>query len=745
MDQTLVRIGQSPKRREDMRLLTGRGRFAANLPADGALHAVFLRSPLAHGRIRSIDADGARSLPGIVAVLTADDLLPLGMAPLPCLNPIAGMHMPERWPLAREIVRHVGDPVALVLAETPAQGRDALEAIGLEIAELPAITDTAAGEPCFDWQMGDATECDRLFAGAAHVVALETVNNRVAIAPIEPRAAIAGYDARAGRWRLETQSQGVHFLAQCLAPALGVDPDRIEIFTGDVGGSFGMKLMGFPEQAALLLAAKATGRLLRWESDRAEAFLSDTYGRDQVYRGELALDEDGRFLAYRVRTKANMGAYLSAYGPYVPTGGMKRVTGHVYALQAIHLAVQGVLTHTVPTDAYRGAGKPEAVYLLERLIDKAARDLALDRVELRRINLIPAAAMPYRAASGELYDSGDFEAPLDAALGAADWRGFPARRAAAEAMGMRRGLGLGLYLHATGGDATDIVHIRLLPDGVVEVDSGLQSSGQGHETVLAQIVAHRLDLPLERIRVIEGEGFRVADSPTGGSSSMPVGGVTAGRAAQAFLDRARELAADALEVSGQDLAYARGEFRVTGTDRALTLDALALELAAGGQNHCAAEAAFEGEHRTFPNGAYIAEVLLDPDTGRVQLERLIAADDLGVKIHPAIADGQIHGGLAQGIGQALMEGVVHDPASGQLLTGSLMDYALPRAGDLPGFQLIDCGHPTPANPLGAKGAGEVGTIGAPAAVMNAVADALGRDDVHMPATSEQLWRLLRGG
>lgn len=736
-----IRIGQSLPRREDHRLLTGRGRFTANLPARDALQAVFLRSPAAHARIRSIEVEAARRMPGVAAIFTGEDMMALGMAPMPCLNPIDGMIAPERWALARNHVRHVGEPVALILAETEAQARDALEAIVLDIDDLPSVTDTASGTHCFHWQTGDADACARLFREAAHVVRMETVNNRLAVSPIEPRAVIAEYDAEVGRWRMETQSQGVHFLAQCLAPALSTTPDRLEIFTRDVGGSFGMKLFGFPEQVALLLAAKAMARRLRWVSDRAEAFVSDTHGRDQVYSGELALDAQGRFLAYRVQSKAGMGAYLSAYGPYVPTGGMKRTMGHVYDLKAVHLAVEGVLTNTAPTDAYRGAGKPESVYLLERLIDKAARELGGDRVELRRRNLVPSSAMPYRAASGEIYDSGDFQAPLDAVLNAADWAGFASRRKAAEEAGLKRGIGLGLYLHATGGDASDVVHIRLLPDGMVELDTGLQSSGQGHETVLAQIVADRLDLPLERIRIIQGEGFRVADASTGGSSSMPIGGVTAGRAAEAFLAQARELAADALEVAMADLAYARGAFRVTGTDRVLSLQSLAEDLAAREQTSCAAEAAFEGEHKTFPNGAYVAEILLDPATGQVKLERFTAADDLGVRVNPALAEGQIHGGLAQGIGQALMEHVVHDPASGQLLSGSFLDYALPRSGDLPGFTLVDCGRATANNPLGAKGAGEVGTIGAPAAIMNAIADALGMDAVHMPALPEQIWRL----
>ena len=738
-------IGRARLRVEDARLLRGQGRFPANERADGALHALVLRSPVAHGRIAALDLEAARAMPGVVGVFAARDLKPYGLAPMPCLSPVDGMRAPDRYPLAVDIVRHVGEPVALVVAETLAQARDAVEAIVLDVEERPAVVETAQGEPCFTWQTGNAALTERLFAEAAHVVTLETVNNRIVVAPLEPRSAIAEWLPDTESYRLITQSQGVHFLAQCLAPALSVGADRLEVFTRDVGGSFGMKLVGFPEQAAILLAARALGRVIRWESDRTEAFLSDAQARDHAYAGALALDADGRFLAFRLTTKAAMGAYLSGLGPYVPTKGMKRTLGHVYALQAVHMRVEGVLTHTAPTDAYRGAGKPESVYILERVIDKAARVLGLDRVELRRRNLVPAAAMPFQAASGEVYDSGDFADPMEAALQAADWDGFPARRADSAVRGMRRGIGLGLYLHATGGVTTETVQVTLTEEGVVEVATGLQASGQGHETVLAQIVADRLDIDPARIRVIEGEGFRVCDSSTGGSSSMPIGGATAQRAADAFLEAARARAADLLEVAAVDITYEAGSFTVAGTDRRMALVDLGRATAEAGLPGCAADAAFEGTNFTYPVGAHVAEVELDPETGRVRLLSFVSADDLGTKVNPMLADGQIHGGLAQGIGQALLERTVYDPESGQMLSASFMDYALPRADDLPSFQLVDRGRPTAANPLGAKGAGEVGTIGAPGAVMNAIADALGHDAIHMPATPQTVWQAVKHG
>lgn len=731
-------------RLEDRRLLTGQGRFSADETAPGALVALFLRAPVAHGRVRRLDVADARALPGVAGVFTGADFAAAGIGPLPCESALPGQTGPDFPVLAGGTVRFVGEALALILAETEAQARDAVEAIALDIDDLPAETDTAtASQIAFTWEAGDAAAVEAALADAAHVVSFATVNNRVVVSPLEPRAALGAWDARTGRFTLFTQTQGVHVVARTLAVALGVAPGDIEVFTGDVGGSFGIKLPAYPEQAAILAAARLTGRPVRWVSDRTEAFLADGHGRDHAYTGTLALDRDGRFLAFRLETRASLGAYASPLGPYTPTKGAVRTLGHSYGLDAVHMRVEGVLTHNAPTVPYRGAGKPETVYILERAIDKAARELGLDRVDLRRRNLVRADAMPFRAANGEVYDSGDFAGPLDAVLAAADWPGASARRAAVAARGKRHGIGLGLYVHSTGGRTSETTRLALLPDGRVEVATGLQAAGQGHETVLAQIVADKLDIPAERVVVVEGAGARVADSGTGGSSSLPIGGATALAASERFLDAARAAAAEALETAPADLTYAEGTFSVVGTDRRLALGALARDLDARGAPACAGEADFEGRNVTYPNGAYVCEVEVDPDTGRAAVTRFVAADDLGVRVNPRLAAGQLVGAIAQGIGQALFERTVYDPDTGQMLSASFMDYGLPRADDLPGIEIVAADRPTSANPLGAKGAGEVGCLGAPAAVMNALADALGTDAIHMPATPEAIWRALR--
>jgi len=744
-------IGQHVPRLEDTRLVTGRGRFVEDLALRGMAHACVVRSPVAHARLGAVDTAEARAAPGVLGVFTARDLEALGARSMPCLTPIDSsdgtpFRSPDRYPLARETVRFAGDPVALVVAESAEAAQDAAERVSMDFEDLSVQADPAASdEIAFVWEDGEPAATEAAFARAARTVALESVQGRIVVSPIEPRSALGTYDAGSDTYVLYTQTQGVHLMRELVARTLSIEPARLRVVTGDVGGSFGIKLMNYPEQTLVLAAARRLGRPVRWVSSRAEAFLSDAQGRGHVSRAELALDADGRILALRVETRGDLGAYASALGPGVVSKGFAKPLGHAYRVPVQHVRATGVYTHTAPTDAYRGAGKPESECLVERLVEKAARELGEDPIAFRRRNLVPAAAMPYTAANGYTYDSGDFEAVMDRALAAADRDGFPARRERDEARGLRRGFGVGLYLHLTGGDASERSEVTVGADGRVVVKTGVQASGQGHETAFAQLVAGRLGVPVDSVQVVEGDSAAIErGGGTGGSSSLPIAATTIARATETMLENARQLAAERLECAAADLEYREGGFVVAGTDRRIGLFELASALPAERAGACAGVAECEGETQTVPHGAYVAEVEVDPETGQVRLARMVCADDLGVRLNPAIAEGQLHGGLAQGVGQVLLEHTVYDTESGQLLTGSLMDYALPRADDLPPFELHDADRPTGANPLGMKGVGEVAAIGAPAAVMNAVCDAIGDFDFDLPATSERVWRALRG-
>jgi carbon-monoxide dehydrogenase large subunit len=743
-------IGERVARLEDARLLAGHGRFVEDLTLPGMAHAVVVRSPVAHARLGKVDVTEAAASPGVLSVLTASDLAALGVRPMPCTSPVdshdgAPFQAPERYPLARERVRFVGDPVALVVAETLAVAEDAAERVAVDYEDLPVQIDPRRSEEiAFVWEAGEGAAVAAAFAAAAHTVALESVHGRIVVNPIETRSALGAYDRANGAYLLHTQSQGVHFVREMVARTLGIEPQQVRVVTGDVGGSFGIKITNYPEHTLVLAAAKALGRPVRWVASRSEAFLSDAQGRGQVSRAELALDGHHRILALRVQTRGDLGAYASALAPGVVSKGFAKTLGHVYRIPALHVHVTAVYTHTAPTDAYRGAGKPESVCLVERLVEKAARVVGEDPVAFRRRNLVPAAAMPYSAANGATYDSGDFEAVMDRALAAADRAGFAERRRRAEARGMRRGFGLGLYLHLTGGDPAETSEVMVTREQRVLVKTGVQASGQGHETAFAQLVAGRLAIPIEHVHVIEGDSAQIGrGGGTGGSSSLPIAATTIARATEAMLAAARELAAERLECAAVDLEYGGGGFTVVGTDRRIGLFELAHALPTEQAGACAGTADCEGETQTVPHGAYLAEVEVDPQTGRVRLMRMVCVDDLGVRLNPVIAEGQLHGGLAQGIGQVLLEHTVYDAESGQLLTGSFMDYALPRADDLPGFELHAADRPTKCNALGMKGAGEVATMGAPAAVMNAVCDAIGDFDFDLPATPERVWRALQ--
>jgi len=758
---------------EDDRLLTGRGRYVDDLRPEGALTMALLRAPVAHARISALDVEAARAMPGVRLVLTAADLEGLGVGPMTCRSTMANsdgsaMTEPVRPVLAAGEVKYVGQPVVAVVADDDSTALDALEAISIDFEDLPvvldlefaigggspAIWDEAPGNVGIDWEKGNPADTARAFAEAAHVVELTVRHPRIAIVPVETRGCIGEFDAGTGRYTLWTPSQGVVSLRAAMADYLGVAHDRVRVVTEDVGGSFAVKIWPYPEQVLVLAAAKAAGRPVKWISSRTEGMVSDAMGRGRIDRAALALDADLNFTGFRIDALADVGAFWNAVNPTIVTSGAVRVFGHCYKIPGLHYRVRGVFTNAVPTDAYRGAGKPESVSTLERLIDVAAERLGVDRVELRRRNLVQAADLPYRTAMGETYDGGDFPAVLERLLGDADWAGFPRRKQASEARGLRRGLGIGLHLHATGGSIAERSEVRALPDGTVLVRTGTQDSGQGHRTALAIVASETLEIPVERIRVEQGDSdFLEKGGGTGGSNLLSIAGNTVHRTALQMIDQARQVAAHLLEAAVPDVEYGFGEFRIAGTDRSIALGEVAAgwdrippeqrdgELGSG----CVAQLDFEGLHTTFPNGGYAVEVEVDPDTGAVRVERFTGVDDLGRVINEPTALGQLHGGIAQEIGEVLLEAVRYDPESGQLLSGSLMDYCLPRADDMPFFTLAWAPTASPNALIGAKGVGEVSSIGAPGPVMNAVLDALrplGIEHLDTPLTPETVWRAI---
>ncbi len=755
-------LGQAVTRKEDARLVTGRGRFTDDLQPPDCAHAVFLRSPHAHARILGIDCSEARRMPGVLAVFTCADLDAAGLGPLPCVTLYENrdgspMAAPERPVLARERVRFVGDPVVAIIAETAHAARDAAETVVIDYEPLPAVVETgraleagaaqiwpeAPGNLALDWETGDAAAVDRLFAAADRVVELTFVNNRIVVNPMETRACLAEYDAEAERLTLTVGSQGVHSMQRILAEmVLRIPKEKLRVVTRDVGGAFGMKIFVFPEYPVCLHAARMLGRPVRWVAERTESFIADTHGRDHLTTVSIAVDGDGRMTAIRASAIANLGAYLSQVGPFIPTECGGYMYSGVYRFEAAHYRVRCVFTNTAPVDAYRGAGRPEAAYAVERAVDYAARGLGLDPIAFRRRNFIPAGAMPYRTPLGYTYDSGDFHRLLEAALTRADAVGHPARRAAARRRGRLLGLGIAYYIERCAGGSEEEARLELAADGRVRIYIGTQNNGQGHETAYAQIVADRFGLPFADIEVIQGDTDLVATGRgTGGSRSLPIGGAAVLRAGEKLVERARELAAEMLEAATADIAFAEGSFRIIGTDRRLSLTEVAA--AAGGLEE---SGRFKPEAPTFPNGCHVCELSIDIATGVPRIERYTVVDDFGEIVNPALLAGQVHGGLGQGIGQALLEHTVYDAGSGQLLSGSLMDYVLPRAEDLPSFDFSWVVIPCRTNPLGIKGAGEAGAIGAPPAVINAVVDALSEFGIHhvdMPATPLRLWRLLQ--
>ncbi|WP_135466718.1 xanthine dehydrogenase family protein molybdopterin-binding subunit [Crenalkalicoccus roseus] len=763
-------VGRGLRRVEDARFLTGRGRYVADLQEPGQLHGVVLRSPHAHARIAALDAEAARAMPGVRAVLTGEDLAAEGLGPLPCpatVQTVGGpLIIPPRHALARERVRHVGEGVAFVVADSAAAARDAAEAIRVAYEPLPAVTEAPAalvpgapllweeapGNLAFRFEKGDRAATEAAFADAAHVVALDLVNQRVHAAPIEPRAAIARHDPATGGFDLLLAGQSVHNIRDQLADAVFRLPrERIRVHCPDVGGGFGLKNFLFPEYVMLLSAARRLGRPVRWVADHTEEFLAAVHGRAVQGRGRLALDAEGRFLALHAEMIADLGAYCSPAGPACPTNSFSTAVGGPYAIPAMLVEVRGAFTNTAPVDAYRGAGKPEANYLTERLVEEAARRCGFDPVELRRRNLV--RHFPYRSALGMMMDCGRFAENLEEAARLADRPGFAARRAESEARGRRRGLGLACFLETARGAPQEWGGLRFEADGTVSILLGTQSNGQGHETSFAQVAADRLGLPVERFRLVQADTAAIPrGAGHGGARSLHLGGGALVLAAEALLGKARAIAAHLLQAAPSELDFAAGRFTVRGTERGVTLAAVAeaardpASLPEGMAPGLAAEALNPEDRVTFPAGCHVAEVEVDPETGAIALLRYQAVDDYGRLVNPLLTAGQVQGGVAQGIGQALMEAVAYEAGSGQLLSASFMDYCLPRAADLPALEIGFGECPTASNPLGVKGCGQAGAIAAPQAVMAAVLDALaplGVTALDMPATPLRVWQAIR--
>jgi aerobic carbon-monoxide dehydrogenase large subunit len=767
-------VGQPVRRVEDQRFITGKGRYTDDINIDGQAYGYVVRSPEAHARIKSIDVGAARSAPGVLAVITGDELAATGGNHLPCLIPMQnrdgskGKHA-LRTVLCTDQVRHVGDAVAFVVAETRAEAKDAAELVAVEYESLGAVAATAEadqpGQPlvhddvpnniAFDWQHGDRSAVDAAFAKAAHVTKVRIVNNRLISNPMEPRAAVAEYDRASGQLTFRCCNQSAWVVKDVLAGAiLKMPPDKVRVLTPDVGGGFGTKFFIYPEYAMTAWAARKLGRPVKWTGERSETFLSDVMGRDHVTEAELALDADHKILGMRVETTANLGAYTSLFAPFIPTGAALKVLPGVYDVKGLLYRVKGVLTNTTPVDAYRGAGRPESIYLMERLINAAARDAGLDPTEFRRRNFITAAAMPFKTAAGETYDSGEFARVMDEAMRRADWQGFGGRKAEAARRGRRRGIGMSYYIESTMGDPEEAASITFEADGTVSVMVGTQSNGQGHETAYAQVVHDRLGIPFERIRIVQGDTNRLKKGGgTGGSRSLTAEGMAIRTVAEVVIDRGKQFAALEFETAEADISFERasGTFQVVGTDRRIAIMDLAekargMAATLGGEpSGLDAEATATIDAWTFPNGCHVAEVEIDPDTGVTRIVRYTAVDDFGVVLNPMLVAGQVHGGVVQGIGQALYEQAVYDEG-GQLLSGSFMDYCMPRADGVPAMDVSTIEVPCRNNPMGVKGCGEAGSVASPAAVINAIIDALadfGVRSIDMPATPQKVWRLIQ--
>lgn len=761
-------IGAPVRRIEDFRFLTGSGRYIDDITLPGTAYACVVRAPHAHARIGRVDKSAAEAAPGVLLVLTGDDLVREGLGGLPCRffphQTVALPYRPTHPILATGKVRHVGDRVALVVAETRQAAKDAAERVEVDYEPLasvtspnaalasgaPAVWDEAPGNLCFQLENGDRAAVDRAFASAPHVTRLALHYPRASANPIEPRGSIGAYDRYDGRYTLYCGTQAPFRPRDLISGSVLHIPEKdLRVVVPDIGGAFGMKGTVYPEEALVLWAARKLERPVKWTAERGESLTCDMHGRDMACEGELAVAADGRLLALRVSVAANLGAYLT-YAAGAPAMAAGTNLTSVYDLPLVHSVVRAAFTNTAPLGPYRGAGRPEAMHLLERLIDKAAREMGLDPVDVRRRNLIAPAAMPYRTPGGHVYDSGDFALMLEQTLKIAGWREFPSRRAASERRGRRRGIGLAMHCEFSGLQS-DRMEIRVDPNGSVSVHAGTQSSGQGHETMYAQMVSDWLGVPLEQVRIFQGDTDRVLfGRGTYAARSAIVGGSALHAAADEVIKKGKRLAALMLEVHESDVQFSRGEFRVAGTDRAASFKAVAQQAYAGFGVPADLGVGLDGVGTfagpsSYPNGCIVAEVEVDPETGVVTIENLAVVDDAGVVINPLMLEGQLHGSIAQGLGQALMEDLHYDSESGQLLSGSFLDYAMPRADDMPSIGSGMGVIPSLTNPLGVKGGSEAGNMAAPPAIVNAIVDALaplGVADIAMPATPERVWRAI---
>ncbi|MEZ2130765.1 MULTISPECIES: xanthine dehydrogenase family protein molybdopterin-binding subunit [unclassified Sinorhizobium] len=773
-------IGARVARKEDKRFLTGKGRYTDDMVVPGMKYACFIRSPHAHAKIKSIDTSAAASMPGVIGVLDGKQLQADGIGNLICGWMIhsrdgSPMKMGAWRPLAVETVRYVGDAVAIVVADSLNEARDAAEAVVVDYDVLPAVIEAVealkAGAPrlhpeaesnlIFDWELGDAAAADKAIADAAHVTEVEIVNNRLSPNAMEPRATLGIYDAGEDHYTCYTTSQNPHVARLVMSAFYNVAPEnKLRVIAPDVGGGFGSKIFIYPEEVVCLWASKKTGVPVKWTADRTEAFQTDAHGRDHVSKVKMAFDADNRITGLKVDTIANFGAYMSLFSSSVPTYLYATLLSGQYDIPAIHANVRAVYSNTVPVDAYRGAGRPEATYLLERTMETAARELGVSPAELRRKNFI--RSFPHQTPVIMNYDAGNYEASLDAAMQASDWNGFAARKAEAEKRGMKRGIGMSCYIEACGIAPSQAVgalgagvglwesaEVRVNAVGTVEILTGSHSHGQGHETTFAQLVADRLGVPIDTVSVLHGDTDKVQmGMGTYGSRSGAVGMSAVVKALDKVEAKAKKIAAHLMEADESDIVVENGELKVAGTDKALPWFQVALasytahNLPAGMEPGLKETAFYDPSNFTFPAGCYICEVEIDPETGKTEILQFVAADDFGNIINPMIVEGQVHGGIAQGIGQALLEGVHYDQDTGQLLTASYMDYAMPRADDLPSFQLSHQNTPCPGNPLGIKGCGEAGAIGSPPALINAITDAIGNNMLTMPATPQKVWQAM---
>ena len=759
-------IGQSALRVEDQRLLTGHGSYLDDIRLENQAWAYYVRSPHAHADIVNIDTTSAESAPGVLAVYTIKDLREQGIGDLPCLSAQiknkdgSDIEFPPRPALADGRVRFVGDPVLMIVAETPEQARDAGELVFIDYRPLDAVVETGSATEkqvpqlwkqtennlCLDWESGDRVATEQAFAAAEHIVSLDLVNNRVVPNSMETRGVIASFEE--GRLVLHVSCQGVHVVRRILAKQIfHCDEAEIHVLCHDVGGGFGMKIFVYPEYVTALFAARKLQRPVKWVSERQEAFLSDCHGRDHLTTIQLALDENARIIGLKARTTANLGAYLSNFSPFVTTAaGVPMLVG-CYDIPAAHVEVKAVYTNTAPVDAYRGAGRPEAIYAIERVLDVAAAETGLTPLEIRTRNFIRPESMPYQTALGSTYDSGEFENNLADAARLADWKGFSERRKEAMQRGKLRGIGVASYIERCAGGAPEQARLQVGRDGEVTLFIGTQSNGQGHETAFRQIISEHLGIDFDDINMVQGDSDRIeSGGGTMGSRSVPVGGAAVAACAAKILESARESAADLLEAAMIDVEFEDGQFRVVGTDRACGFKEVAAHAAPANAGPSFDEQeGFAPQEATYPNGTHVCELEIDKDTGEVEIVKYTVVDDFGKVINPLLLAGQVHGGIAQGVGQALLEHCVYEPDSGQLLSATYQDYTMPRADNMTHIEFALNEVPCITNPLGIKGAGEAGAIGAPPAVMNALANALeeyGVRHIDMPATSHALWHLM---